>query len=87
MIYHLTLISEGCSDIGQYFIDSSRLDLTNQDHVEFMRFLVTAANDSGKNIELYGEENTELTDNVLCGGKVIIKPPCFVSEAVTFYTR
>jgi hypothetical protein len=87
MIYHLTLISEGCSDIGQYFIDSSRLDLTNQDHVEFMKFLVTAANDPMKNIELYGEANVELIDDVMFSGGVMIKPPCFVSEAVTFYTR
>lgn len=86
MIYHLTLINEGCTDIGQYFIDSSRLDLTNTDHVEFMKFLVTAANDPRKNIELYGEANVELIDEVVCRGNVIVKPPCFVSEAVTFYT-
>jgi len=52
MIYHLTLINGGCSNIGQYFVDSSRLDLTNPDHAAFGMFLVTASNDPIRSLVL-----------------------------------
>lgn len=66
------------------------MDLTNPDHAAFDIFLVTAANDPRKIIELYGEDNVELIDDVIShrmfNGGIVIKPPCFVSDAVTFYT-
>lgn len=85
MIYHISEIGD---DIGQCFIDTSKLDMTNTDHVVLLKVINLAATDSVKGVDLQADISQlekETVEDLLGDPSFTVRPPCHVDDSITFY--